>query len=148
MQAFDFSDKVSVITGAGSGIGKSIATVFSKHGSKVYILDVDETSAQETERQILDEGGQAVFIHCDVARQEEVKRIQSVPLLIGQFLEPIDQNYAIVSSTTGFNQCHSAIRRHKSLRPSAIDARSRKIESWLLCRTAQILERSRTNSAA
>lgn len=33
--------------------------------------------------------------------QEEVKRIQSVPLLIGQFLEPIDQNYAIVASTTG-----------------------------------------------
>lgn len=75
MQAFDFSDKVSVITGAGSGIGKSIATVFAKHGSKVYILDVDETSAQETEKQILDQGGQAVFIHCDVARQEEVKRI-------------------------------------------------------------------------
>jgi 26S proteasome regulatory subunit T3 len=35
--------------------------------------------------------------------QEEVKRIQSVPLVIGQFLEAIDQNYAIVGSTTGSN---------------------------------------------
>ena len=35
--------------------------------------------------------------------QEEVKRIQSVPLVIGQFLEPIDQNTGIVSSTTGMN---------------------------------------------
>lgn len=35
--------------------------------------------------------------------QEEVKRIQSVPLVIGQFLEAVDQNYAIVGSTTGPN---------------------------------------------
>lgn len=35
--------------------------------------------------------------------QEEVKRIQSVPLVIGQFLEPIDENTGIVSSTTGMN---------------------------------------------
>ncbi|KAH3679562.1 hypothetical protein WICMUC_000895 [Wickerhamomyces mucosus] len=38
-----------------------------------------------------------------VRAQEEVKRIQSVPLVIGQFLEPIDQNIGIVSSTTGSN---------------------------------------------
>ena len=35
--------------------------------------------------------------------QEEVKRIQSVPLVIGQFLEAVDQNYSIVGSTTGPN---------------------------------------------
>merc|ERR1712119_145976 len=35
--------------------------------------------------------------------QEEVKRVQSIPLVIGQFLEAIDQNNAIVSSTTGRN---------------------------------------------
>jgi len=38
-----------------------------------------------------------------VRAQEEVKRIQSVPLVIGQFLEPIDQNTGIVGSTTGSN---------------------------------------------
>ena len=36
--------------------------------------------------------------------QEEVKRIQSVPLVIGQFLEAVDQNTAIVGATTGSNQ--------------------------------------------
>ena len=35
--------------------------------------------------------------------QEEVKRIQSVPLVIGQFLEAVDQNTGIVGSTTGSN---------------------------------------------
>jgi len=38
-----------------------------------------------------------------VRAQEEVKRIQSVPLVIGQFLEPIDQHTGIVGSTTGSN---------------------------------------------
>ncbi len=38
-----------------------------------------------------------------IRAQEEVKRIQSVPLVIGQFLEPIDQSTAIVGSTTGSN---------------------------------------------
>ncbi|KAG6865024.1 26S proteasome regulatory subunit 6B [Blastosporella zonata] len=38
-----------------------------------------------------------------IRAQEEVKRIQAVPLVIGQFLEPIDQNTAIVGSTTGSN---------------------------------------------
>ncbi|ODV95774.1 hypothetical protein PACTADRAFT_49225 [Pachysolen tannophilus NRRL Y-2460] len=38
-----------------------------------------------------------------IRAQEEVKRIQSVPLVIGQFLEPIDQHTGIVSSTTGSN---------------------------------------------
>ena len=35
--------------------------------------------------------------------QEEVKRIQSVPLVIGQFLEMVDENTGIISSTTGSN---------------------------------------------
>lgn len=38
---------------------------------------------------------------CLVALQEEVKRIQSVPLVIGQFLEMVDANSGIVGSTTG-----------------------------------------------
>ncbi|KAF1745579.1 hypothetical protein MXB_2008 [Myxobolus squamalis] len=35
--------------------------------------------------------------------EEEIKRLKSVPILVGQFLEPIDQNYAVVSSTAGSN---------------------------------------------
>lgn len=75
MQAFDLSQKVSVITGAGSGIGKSIAEVFSRHGSKVYILDVDEKSAKEAEQQIRQADGNITFIRCNVAKQSEVKDV-------------------------------------------------------------------------
>jgi len=53
--------------------------------------------------------------------QEEVKRIQSVPLVIGQFLEAVDQNTGIVGSTTGSNyyvRILSTIDR-ELLKPSA-----------------------------
>ncbi|KAJ9055183.1 26S proteasome regulatory subunit 6B [Entomophthora muscae] len=56
-----------------------------------------------------------------VRAQEEVKRIQSVPLVIGQFLEPIDQHTGIVGSTTGSNyvvRILSTIDR-ELLKPSA-----------------------------
>jgi NAD(P)-dependent dehydrogenase (short-subunit alcohol dehydrogenase family) len=75
MQAFDLSDKVSVITGAGSGIGKSIAAVFSQHGSQVYMLDVDEEAARATEKEIHDADGKAHFIPCNVADQQEVRKV-------------------------------------------------------------------------
>jgi len=42
--------------------------------------------------------------------QEEVKRIQSVPLVIGQFLEAVDQNNGIVGSTTGTDSAHHTRR--------------------------------------
>jgi 26S proteasome regulatory subunit T3 len=56
-----------------------------------------------------------------IRAQEEVKRIQSVPLVIGQFLEPIDQQTGIVGSTTGSNyvvKILSTIDR-ELLKPSA-----------------------------
>lgn len=75
MQAFELSQKVSVVTGGGSGIGKSIASVFSRHGAKTYILDVDEEAARATEKQICEAGGEAIFVHCNVAQQVEVTEI-------------------------------------------------------------------------
>lgn len=57
-------------------------------------MTVQEEYIKEEQRNLKKE-----FIYA----QEEVKRIQSVPLVIGQFLEAIDQNTGIVGSTTGSN---------------------------------------------
>ncbi len=75
MPTFDLSQKISVITGAASGIGKSIAEVFARHGSKVYILDVDESSATSVVAQINSAGGEAWFKSCDISRQADVKKV-------------------------------------------------------------------------
>ena len=56
-----------------------------------------------------------------IRAQEEVKRIQAVPLVIGQFLEPIDQSIGIVGSTTGSNYVVRILSTldHELLKPSA-----------------------------
>ena len=66
-------NKVSIITGAGSGIGKSIAKEFANENSKVYLLDVIEDSGLEAKEEIIQNGGIAQFIYCDVSIEESVK---------------------------------------------------------------------------
>lgn len=72
---FSLSNKIAIISGAGKGIGKSIALRFAEHGSKVYILDVDKISAEATVELILSEGGNAYFYECNVVTQNEVRGI-------------------------------------------------------------------------
>ena len=75
-------------------------------------LEVQEEYIKDEQRNLKKE-----YLHA----QEEVKRIQSVPLVIGQFLEAVDQNTGIVGSTTGSNyyvRILSTIDR-ELLKPSA-----------------------------
>lgn len=62
---------------------------------QLEFLAVQEEYIKDEQRNLKKE-----YLHA----QEEVKRIQSVPLVIGQFLEAVDQNTGIVGSTTG--ECH------------------------------------------
>ncbi len=67
-------NKISVITGAGSGIGKSIAKLFAKEKSKVYLLEIDNKLGENAQIDIDQEGGNAKFISCDVSDEKSVKQ--------------------------------------------------------------------------
>ncbi len=69
---FNLKNKVAVITGGGSGIGKSIAECFAEQGAIVCILELNEAAASETASAIDANGGQAVIYGCDVTNQENV----------------------------------------------------------------------------
>jgi len=71
---FRLDNKIAIITGGGSGIGKAIAQVFSRQGAGVHILDVDQAGAAGVVTDILKAGGNASFKKCDVADQLEVKK--------------------------------------------------------------------------
>lgn len=60
------------ITGAGSGIGRIMAQKFAKLGCPVTCADIDLAAAQETAQSIVEEGHEAIAVHCDVTSSEQV----------------------------------------------------------------------------
>src|SRR5207244_958338 len=70
-------DKVSIITGAASGIGKATSLVFAREGAKVMCADVNAGGAEAVARQIADTGGEAESIKVDVSVEADVKNMIS-----------------------------------------------------------------------
>jgi len=68
-------DKVALITGSGSGIGKATALLFGREGAKVMSVDIDAETAQATARQIADAGGRADSLQADVSVAADVERM-------------------------------------------------------------------------
>jgi len=71
----NFKDKVVLITGAGSGIGRKTAIMFAERGAKVAVNDISEDRGEETVKIIKDQGGEAIFILGDVSSPKDAQRI-------------------------------------------------------------------------
>lgn len=64
-------NKVAIITGAGSGIGKSTALLFAKEGAKVVVTDINEEHGNSVVKEIEANGGDAIFIKADTSKAED-----------------------------------------------------------------------------
>jgi len=67
--------KVGLITGAGSGIGRSTALAFSREGAKVVVADVTVEGGEETVSLVKQAGGEAIFVKADVSNAAEVEAL-------------------------------------------------------------------------
>jgi NAD(P)-dependent dehydrogenase (short-subunit alcohol dehydrogenase family) len=75
---FSLQNKITLVTGAGSGIGAAIAEVFARAGAHVFVADRDEAGGRQTVATIAAAGGAADFLPLDVTSETDCDRAQEV----------------------------------------------------------------------
>ncbi|MDP9616079.1 SDR family NAD(P)-dependent oxidoreductase [Streptomyces demainii] len=69
----NFSGKIGLVTGAGSGIGRATAIELARQGATVTVTDIDEATAAETTEMIRKDGGDALAVTVDIADEDSVR---------------------------------------------------------------------------
>lgn len=67
----DFKGKVAIVTGASSGIGKSVAQLYAREGAAVALSDINEEMGEKTTEEIRKAGGDAIFVRADVSKPSD-----------------------------------------------------------------------------
>jgi NAD(P)-dependent dehydrogenase (short-subunit alcohol dehydrogenase family) len=89
-------DKIALVTGAGSGIGRATALLFAKEGAKVLVVDIDSEGGRETAEIIEKMGGTAIFVEADVSKEADVKKIVEVVVDKYRKIDVLHNNAGVV----------------------------------------------------
>lgn len=74
------NNKVAIVTGGSKGIGSGIAHVFAQRGAKVVVVARNKKTGMQTVEEILNLGGDAIFVPCDISSEAEVQAMVQATL--------------------------------------------------------------------
>jgi 3-oxoacyl-[acyl-carrier protein] reductase len=95
-EAFALDGKVGIVTGAGRGLGRAIATRLAEAGATVVCADIVETTAKDTASLVNDAGGHAIGVPLDVTRATDVDDLVASTVAEHGHLDVMVNNAAII----------------------------------------------------
>jgi 3(or 17)beta-hydroxysteroid dehydrogenase len=93
-------DKVAIVTGGASGVGRADCLLLAREGAKVVVTDIDEKNGQAVAREIADKGGQAVFLKHDIGSEPSWENVIRVTKETFGGLDILVNNAAILAIGT------------------------------------------------
>jgi len=97
-------DRVAVVTGAGSGIGREIAKIFAKEGAGVVISDFVKETGEETADIISKAGGKVIFVQSDASRESDVENLFAKAVADFGGIDILVNNAGIGGSLSSLNE--------------------------------------------
>jgi NAD(P)-dependent dehydrogenase (short-subunit alcohol dehydrogenase family) len=88
-------NKVALVTGGASGIGRAAALAFAREGARVVVSDVDGTGGEQTVQAIRVAGGEAIFVRADVSKPDQVEALANKVLEVWDRLDCAFNNAGI-----------------------------------------------------
>lgn len=70
----ELANKIVIVTGAGSGIGRASSLKMAREGAKLVLVDFNTATGEETLKMIQEQGGEGIFVQADVSKSEDVQR--------------------------------------------------------------------------
>jgi len=130
--------KAAIVTGAGRGIGQTVAGMLARHGARVVLADVDLAAAEAAAAEIVAAGGQAVGVDTDVSDEAQVE----------QLVETCVQTFGAVDIVVN----NAGIIRDATLRKMELDQFRAVLEvnltgTWLMTRAAAARMREQQSGA-
>src|SRR5215472_7382874 len=96
----DFQDKVAVVTGAASGIGRALAEKSAQEGMKIVLADVEESPLKQAEAELKAGGAPVLAVCTDVSRADEVEALARKTFDTYGAVHLLFNNAGVVAGTT------------------------------------------------